>query len=65
VNIQTVSNTITNAASQTPVCTCKAHLLYDTTSGVVVIKTLLERWDERPPQAEKFFGPAHCCRRVL
>ena len=31
-------------------------------SGVVVIKTLLERSDESPPQAEKIFGPAHCCR---
>jgi len=31
-------------------------------SGVVVIKTLLECLDERPPQVEKIFGPAHCCR---
>ena len=35
-------------------------------SGVVVIKTLLERSDESPPQGGgNFFGPAHCCRWVL
>ena len=28
-------------------------------------KKNMERSDESPPQAEKIFGPAHCCRWVL